>query len=529
MLLWVMLGCYVSADERQAAYDRDEDGQVAMVLGGTDCDDSNPDVYLGAFESCLDGIDSDCDGELCPLRTDISLDSIVPYAAGEVGEQFGTFGAILDFSGDGIDDLILSIPQGGEDLGMVVVVPGPLGDDDLEERLGEAMFIVSDEYAELHLDTVLDMDGDGLGELILTATDLDPNYGTQARNIHFRASAFEVGEVFTSELSARLTGGEWQDYEEFENEPEIDYDELFIGGVDNVGDQDGDGSEDLFIRAPYNGYGGVALLITSDLDGSGAQGSAVASIGVERGTALALLGEIGGRGPDINGDGIAEIIVGTSDFDLPIEPAGLYYEDVGGIFLFEGPLQGALVHTDASFRISGSYAEAPLADATSIGDTDGDGYEELGVYIRSGGGDIAIFRTFDEDDPLYLAQSSDVYLYGGIASEITSEFGEAMISYDVDQDGLNDLIVSAPTEPTLDGWAAEGLGSTYLFYGPVSGVQSPDHAAARWQAGQGDWLLAPPMVGDLDADKRADLVLPYVGDLKVEGHLYFLSDAFSGL
>ena len=93
----------------------------------------------------------------------------------------------------------------------------------------------------------------------------------------------------------------------------------------------------------------------------------------------------------------------------------------------------------------------------------------------------------------------------------------------------DDCSSSAPTEPTLDGWAAEGLGSTYLFYGPVSGVQSPDHAAARWQAGRGDWLLAPPLVGDLDADKRADLVLPYVGDPEVEGHLYFLSDAFSGL
>ncbi len=40
-----------------AAGDKDFDGKT----GGDDCDESNPDVYLGAIEKCDDGIDQDCD------------------------------------------------------------------------------------------------------------------------------------------------------------------------------------------------------------------------------------------------------------------------------------------------------------------------------------------------------------------------------------------------------------------------------------------------------------------------------------
>ncbi len=43
-------------------WDHDDDGYPAAACGGTDCDDSRPDVHPRADEVCLDGIDQDCDG-----------------------------------------------------------------------------------------------------------------------------------------------------------------------------------------------------------------------------------------------------------------------------------------------------------------------------------------------------------------------------------------------------------------------------------------------------------------------------------
>lgn len=529
MVWWLGLACYVSGADRDIAYDRDRDGQMSKQAGGTDCNDEDPDIYAGAFESCLDGVDSDCDGELCPLRTEMSLDSVDPYAVADVNLQYGSYSDVVDFTADGIDDVVVSVPGADGGRGAVMILPGPL-DRDFEDAFKDAMIVFAQDYSELRLDAVLDINGDGSPELILTGTETQP-FG-RARNVHFLIPLFVTGEFAVEDFNERISGGEWEDAEVGDYlEDEADFDELFTGGVDNIGDQDLDGGEDLLVRAPYDGDG-LVFLLTADLDNPDANGvrsSAEAVVRTSPGAGFEQLGDIGGRGPDINGDGIPEVIIGSTDYDLPIEASGLYYEDVGGIFLYEGPLVGIMTEKDAEFRISGAYTESPVSSATGIGDTNGDGYEELGVYVRSGGGDLAIFREFDPDDPLYLVQSADVYLYGSIADEITSEFGESMVSHDVDGDGRSDLILAAPTEPTLDGWDPLGLGAAYLFMGPVSGVQSPNHATAHWSAGSGDWLLAPPMVGDVDDDAAPDLLLPYVGDDEVGGNFYVLSDAFSGL
>ena len=42
--------------------DLDHDGYVASHAGGDDCDDTDGDVFPGAFDRCEDGVDQDCDG-----------------------------------------------------------------------------------------------------------------------------------------------------------------------------------------------------------------------------------------------------------------------------------------------------------------------------------------------------------------------------------------------------------------------------------------------------------------------------------
>ncbi len=42
-------------------WDQDSDGSWDEACGGWDCDDSDPDVHLGAIEVCDDTVDNDCD------------------------------------------------------------------------------------------------------------------------------------------------------------------------------------------------------------------------------------------------------------------------------------------------------------------------------------------------------------------------------------------------------------------------------------------------------------------------------------
>ncbi|MBW2703345.1 MAG: hypothetical protein JRF33_21210, partial [Deltaproteobacteria bacterium] len=66
-------------DPPQPCGDVDGDGFADYTCGGTDCDDSDPTIYPGADEVCGDGIDQDCDGEdlPCGCTTDADNDGYI--------------------------------------------------------------------------------------------------------------------------------------------------------------------------------------------------------------------------------------------------------------------------------------------------------------------------------------------------------------------------------------------------------------------------------------------------------------------
>lgn len=102
MLLLVATSCGKSAGDT-AAYDVDADGDGYSA--GEDCDDSDPEVHPGAFDSPCDDVDADCDGE-APVPT-----AWVPEDHGTIGDALAAAGAearICVAAGDYAEDLVFS-------------------------------------------------------------------------------------------------------------------------------------------------------------------------------------------------------------------------------------------------------------------------------------------------------------------------------------------------------------------------------------------------------------------------------------
>ena len=91
------------------AADSDGDGQTATALGGTDCDDQDAAIYAGAPDTCYDHVDQDCDGAglaTDPDDEDCDQDGAIALSVGgddcDDGDATVHPGA-TDVSGDGVD------------------------------------------------------------------------------------------------------------------------------------------------------------------------------------------------------------------------------------------------------------------------------------------------------------------------------------------------------------------------------------------------------------------------------------------
>jgi MYXO-CTERM domain-containing protein len=85
--------------------DADGDGFADALLGGDDCDDTNPLIYPGAAETCNDGIDDDCDG--ADDVDDFDADTFVNLDCGGDDcddNDAATFPGAVEICDDGIDN-----------------------------------------------------------------------------------------------------------------------------------------------------------------------------------------------------------------------------------------------------------------------------------------------------------------------------------------------------------------------------------------------------------------------------------------
>ena len=234
-------------------------------------------------------------------------------------------------------------------------------------------------------------------------------------------------------------------------------------------------------------------------------------------------------GPDFDGDAVADVFVGAPK--------------TGAVYLVSGPVTGVVTLEGQTPLATGYYLGERL---TTVGDLDGDGERDVAVsawgvatYLLSAGGTFELVGTDSQDRLGYAATGDDLdgdgdvelvvgapekggtvgalYIFdgpvsaGGQPNETGahaiagpgnySRLGTRATTGDLDNDGVNEIIVSAPGDDELGSYS----GTVFLIRDPT--VEFAVAATDRFVGAGSSWQCCRLSIGDFDGDGIHDLAL----------------------
>jgi hypothetical protein len=377
-----------------------------------------------------------------------------------------------DVDGDGLDDILIAAyinSEAGGGAGKSYLILGstlaahPEALFDLRDADCAFLGAASGDYAGRSLSSAGDVDGDGLGDIILGAAGTRGDGDDDAIGTAYLVLGSSLAASTASSLNLRDA-----DFS-FHGERHQDNAGSRVG---SAGDVDGDGLDDLFMASPYSDEAGhnagkAYVVLASSV-------AEAASNRIELADAdYAIIGEaeddwaaesIRSAG-DVDGDGLDDIILGATGNDEGGYYAGKAYL-VLGKSLATAP-DGRLELADADFSFPGERRDNRCGRSVSgAGDLDGDGLDDL--VIGSTGNDemgraegkvyAILGRTLAASATASIDLATADFAFIG---EYNANFAGSSVSDagDVNGDGLDDILIGATGNDDGGGNA----GKTYLL------------------------------------------------------------------
>jgi hypothetical protein len=273
--------------------------------------------------------------------------------------------------------------------------------------------------------------------------------------------------------------------------------------VAGLGDVNGDGLDDLLVGAPAVWPGGAAYVVFGKADGAevdlaslGSAGDGFRVSGSVHGSAGFSVAALG----DVNGDGLADMLIGAPDTAIGGKPGA------GAAHVVFGKADGAEIDLamlgaeGTGYRILGANAgDRTGAQVVGLGDINGDGRADMAMLVpgndlggrNSGAIHIVLGQPGGADiDLATFAAQGQGYSIIGLAEPDSAQQRGLAVLHDLNGDGLAELLL---TENNL----------VHLVFGRSAAGQL---RLADLVDGVGGLAIATPfMSGTISVDGVADM------------------------